>query len=217
MCGLSYIKLKNREGKWPISSLLFVLGQRGRDTWGYIAINRSENSFLHEKTIGNIFKFTNIVKIRKLHKLGFNEIILQSRYATNGYTGVLQNIQPISINDNFFLVHNGLVLNISDAKNLASGAMFSDSYNLAKTLVNMSDSIHEKYLNEREGEITTIFTKVDDTEVSAYTNVSGLYLVEARDYKMVLNELPHQTKIDRILHGTYKVTKIPNNKVVKIN
>jgi glutamine phosphoribosylpyrophosphate amidotransferase len=217
MCGLSYIKLDNKDVRWPIRSTLLLLSQRGRDTWGYLAINRSENSFLHEKSIGNISKFRNIFKIRRLQKLGFNEIILQSRYATNGYTGVFQNIQPIILNDYFFLVHNGLILNMRDDKKLKTESSFSDSYNLANTLLNMSDKEHEKYLNERKGEITTIFTKVHEWDVSAYTNVGGIYQVEARGFKIFINELPQQGKIHKILYGDYKITKIPLKKVVKIN
>jgi predicted glutamine amidotransferase len=217
MCGIAYIKLKNKTTNWPIRSLLFVLSQRGSDTWGFLGINRRDNSFLHEKLIGNICKFTNLLKIRKLLKSGFCEIILHSRYATNGYTGLFQNIQPISLNEDFFLAHNGLVLDLNNFKSFKNGSGASDSYEIATKLVNMSNKRYEKYLNERKGEITMVFTNVHEKEVNAYTNVGGLYLVEARGYKIVLNELPRQTKIHKILYGANKVTKIPNKRVVKIN
>jgi glucosamine 6-phosphate synthetase-like amidotransferase/phosphosugar isomerase protein len=114
-------------------------------------------------------------------------LLLHSRLATNGFSGLSDHNHPIEL-DNILLVHNGLVVEWPNQAKQFTDESHTDSQNLANVIASSERRDLEAILNQTVGEISVIWHNNVDNTLNAYTNVGGLYLETNNDIIMVSSE-----------------------------
>jgi len=210
MCGLAYLSLKNKIDFNVLKETIKILDSRGKDSWGFVAINSAKKSIIHEKNYGRIKNFSTFTNLYKLNNQGYTKFIMHSRLATSGLSSIQANIQPVCLENQFYLAHNGLILFDGEFDSFS----FSDTNLLAKNLFELQSGNFEKYLNERKGEITTIFSNNIFSSINAYSNVGGLYEIKGETYHLLISEPIHSVKSKKII---IKNKQIPVRKLLEIS
>jgi predicted glutamine amidotransferase len=182
------------------------LSERGKDTWGISALPSNSKDLFLKKGIGKLNSLSNKSLMFKLILSGYTRFIFHSRLATSGLAGLKENIQPIFIEPNFLLVHNGLLLkNDVDCDN-----SMSDSFYLALVIQNSSQVIHESILLDFQGEVSMIMW--NSNQIFAFTNVGNIYSYCSKNFYCLTSE-PRLYVRKNLKKDNYMVKKLELNKL----
>ena len=218
MCGVAYVNFINGIESRIFSSILKTLDERGKDSWGFIALNTSRELLVSHTSIGRLNKFKVRRRVRKLIQLGYVEFIFHTRLATSGLLAIEQNIQPINIKNNLFLVHNGLILEEEDKDKSNHDLAIGDSYRLAIRLSEIPDpSQSEFFLNSLIGEISIVYYDANSKGIYAYSNVGGIYATSTARFTSLTSEplIAASLKMKKKNVGIDSV-RIPHRKVSQV-
>lgn len=186
MCGIfaSY----GISNKKQILHYLKKITQRGKDTFGISLINSNPKNFYSSY---NNLNLKRIVSDNEINDKTL--IIANSRLITNGSNS--KNTQPI-VNEGNCLVHNGIIIDLSDfnANSLELDQdVFSDTRKLLNKLIEFQkisegEKKLEDYLNSLTGEINIVLYNSDNKKLYYYTNNGSLYIKEDSQNFLILSE-----------------------------